>query len=51
MKRTPAPGTPGEGRGEGCKSEISNLRYPISKALKIDPLPEYREREKEEQRG
>jgi hypothetical protein len=38
---SPSPGTPGEGRGEGF------LAQPVGKDPHPDPLPEYREREKE----
>jgi S-adenosylmethionine:tRNA ribosyltransferase-isomerase len=44
---TPSPGTPGEGRGEGLQSEISNLRSQIENAPHPNPLPEYRERGQE----
>jgi sodium transport system ATP-binding protein len=43
---SPSPGTPGEGRGEGVRSEIPDLRSPIPDPHP-NPLPEYRARENE----
>jgi hypothetical protein len=60
VPRTPSPGTPREGEGEGSEPEISNLRFEISNEQDPHPdplaggrqfrslLPEYREREKGE---
>jgi sugar phosphate isomerase/epimerase len=41
---TSSPGTPGEGRGEGLQSEISNLKAQTTNAPHPNPCPEYRER-------
>ena len=42
---TPSPGTPGEGGGEGSVTSVSGA--PIQRSAHPNPLPEYREREKQ----